>query len=216
MFVMLRRTFLAGALLALSACGGGEPDITPGSIPLSVETDIVLGSADAPVTLIEYAALTCGACGAFNNNVLSEIKPNYVDTGKLKIITREVLFVPPAEVNLAGFAMARCAGPDKYHDVLDDFFQNQTGILSAVRAGAGNQALQAVAGRHGLDKAAYDACIVDPEMEKMISEISRNASASGVSRTPTVYLNGRELTDSTALTAEGLAELLDAELTKGE
>ena len=214
MFVKLRCVILSGALFILGACGGGS-DTEPGTVPVSAPSDIVYGNADAPLTLIEYAALTCGACGGFNNQVLSEIKPKFVDTGKLKIITREVLYVPPAEVNLAGFAVARCAGDDKYYDVLDDFFQNQTGILSAVRAGAGNQALQAVAGRHGLDKAAYEACIADPETKQTITNVSAVAEGLRLA-TPTLYLNGRELKGATARTAEGLAELLEAELAKTE
>lgn len=214
MLVKLRGFVLSGALMLVAACGGSDT-VEPGTMPPSAPTDIAYGSADAPLTLIEYAALTCGACGRFNNDVLDEIKPKYADTGKLKIITREVLYVPPAEVNLAGFAVARCAGPDKYYDVLDDFFKNQTGILSAVQAGAGNQALQAVAGRHGLDKAAYEACISDPEIEQIITDVSAVAQELGLA-TPTLYLNGRELKGATARTAEGLAELLDAELAKSE
>lgn len=214
MLVKLRGLGLAAVMLATAACGGGNQDPNPGSIPLSAPTDIVYGEADAPLTLIEYVALTCGACGAFHDQTMSEIKPKYVETGKLNVISREILFVPPAEVNLAGFAVARCAGDDKYYDVLDDFFQNQTGILSAVRAGAGNQALQAVAARHSLDKAAYDACIADPEITQMITKISEDAMAGGVGKTPTLYLNGRELKGASAQTAEGLAELLDAELAR--
>jgi len=214
MLVKLRGLVVSGALVVLAACGGSDAP-QPGTVPASAPTDIVYGKADAPLTLIEYAALTCGACGAFNNEVLSEIKPKYVDTGKLKIITREALYVPPAEVNLAGFAVARCAGDAKYYDILDDFFQNQTGILSAVRAGAGNQALQAVAGRHGIDKAAYEACIADPEIKQVITDVSAVAEQLRLG-TPTLYLNGRELKGGSARTAEGLAELLDAELAKSE
>jgi len=184
-------------------------------VKLSAPSDIVLGKADAPLTLIEYAALTCGACGGFNNQVLGEIKTKYVETGKLKIITREAIYVPPAEVNLAGFAVARCAGDEKYYDVLDDFFKNQTGILSAVRAGAGNQALQAVAARHGLDKAAYETCIADPEIKQTITDVSAIAEELRLG-TPTLYLNGRELKGGSARTVEGLSELLDAELAKTE
>lgn len=214
MFVKLRGLALSGVLLCVAACGGGETT-KPGTVPASAPSDIVYGKADAPLTLIEYAALTCGACGAFNNQTLSEIKTKYVETGKLKIVTREVLYVPPAEVNLAGFAMARCAGPEKYNLVIDDIFQNQTGILSAVRAGAGNQALQAVGARHGLDKAAYEACIADPEIKQTITDVSAVAAELNLA-TPTLYLNGRELKGASARTAEGLAELLDAELAKSE
>ena len=216
MFVKLRGLGLAAVLLVTAACGGGSPENSPGKIPASASTDIAYGDPNAPLTLIEYVAITCGACGSFYNQTMSEIKPKYVDTGKLKVISREILFVPPAEVNLAGFAVARCAGDDKFYDVLDDMFKNQTGILSAVRAGAGTQALQAVAARHGLDKAAYEACIADPDTQQIITKISEDATLGGVRATPALYLNGRELKGASARTAEGLAELLDAELAKSE
>ena len=214
MLGVTRRSVIAGAALLLTACGGGN-DTTPGSIPLSAETDIVRGNADAPLTLIEYAAITCGACGQFHNNVLSEIKPNYVDTGKLKIITREVLR-PPGVVDSAGFAVARCAGDDKYYDVLDDIFQNQIGLFSAIQAGGTNQFLTVVAGRHGLDAAAYEACINDQDLRQTLGEISTAGAEGGVRATPTLFLNGRELGGSTILTVEGLTEILDAELARRE
>jgi len=214
MLSMTRRFAIAGAVFLLSACGGGN-EVKPGQVPLSSESDIVYGDADAPLTLIEYAAVTCGACGYFNNEVLSDIKEKYVETGKLKIITREVLYVPPAEVNLAAFAIARCAGEENYSKVLDDLFENQTGILSAVRAGAGTQALQAVAARHGLNKTAFEACIANPEIKQTISDVSDVAAGLGLG-TPTLYLNGRELKGATARTLEGLSEILDAELARRE
>lgn len=208
------RSFLAGAAFILAACGGGG-NTQPGIVPLSLETDIPYGKADAPITLIEYAALTCGGCGNFNNTVLSEIKPKYIDTGKVRLITREAIYVPPAEVNLAGFALARCAGPDKHHAVIDDIFQNQAGLISTIRAGGTNQFLQAVASRHGVDKEAYEACIADQEMKESILGVSELAQNLGFA-TPTLILNGRKLEGNTVYTAEGLAELLDAELAKSE
>lgn len=214
MLGVTRRSVMAGAVLLLAACGGGN-DTKPGKIPLSADTDIVRGDADAPLTLIEYASITCGACGQFHNNVLSELKPTFVETGKLKIITREVLR-PPGVVDAAGFAVARCAGDDKYYDVLDDIFQNQIGLFSAIQAGGTNTFLEVVAGRHGLDSAAYEACIGDQELRKTLGDISTAGAEGGVRATPTLYLNGRELTGSTAVTLEGLTEILEAELARGE
>lgn len=217
MLGVTRRSVFAGAALLLAACGGsGGEEAKPGQIPATTATDIVYGNPDAPVTLIEYVAITCGACGSFNNTVLSEIKPKYVDTGRVNLITREALFVPPAEVNLAGFAVARCAGDDKYAAVVDDIFKNQVGLFSAIQAGGTNQFLKVVASRHGLDEAAYEACINDPEMKQTLVGISEAATKAGVQRTPTLYLNGRQLRGGKALTVEGLTEILDAELARRE
>ena len=214
MLDVTRRLVLAGAAILLTACGGGN-ETKPGQIPLSAETDIIYGEADAPLTLIEYAAITCGACGQFNNAVLSEIKTQFADTGKLKVITREVLYIRPAEVNAAGFAVARCAGEDKYHAVIDDIFKNQAGLFSAIQAGGTNQFLTVVAKRHGLSEAEYEACINDVELRQTLADISQVAVELGLD-TPTLFLNGRELKGSTARTVEGLTEILEAELARGE
>ncbi len=213
MLGVTRRLMIAGAAILLTACGGN--DVKPGQIPLSAETDIVYGKADAPLTLIEYAAITCPGCGQFNNIVLNEIKEKYVDTGKLKIITREALYIPPAEVNAAGFAVARCAGEDKYYDVIDDMFENQAGLFSVISTGGTNQFLQVVAARHGLDADAYESCINDPELRQTLADISQVAQDLGLG-TPALFLNGRELKGSSARTLEGLSELLDAELARRE
>jgi len=209
-----RRTAITALFaLALAACGGGEKAAGPtGSVPLSTPLDISIGADDAPITIIEYSAITCGACAGFNAGPLKRIKEDYVPTGKVRVVSREFL-LQPQEINLAGFAIARCAGDGQaYFDVLNDLFTNQAGILSAVRAGAGLQALEAVAARHGLDNAAFEACLANADVKKDINDVYRGAVEAGVNSTPTVYMNGRELITPESRTADGIAAILDAEL----
>ena len=208
-----RTTITALFALALAACGGGEPATGPtGVVPAATSLDMVLGSDDAPITIIEYSAITCGACAAFNAGPLKRLKEDYVQEGKVRIVSREFL-LQPQEINLAGFAIARCAGDgEAYFNVLDDLFTNQAGILSAVRAGAGLQALEAVAARHGMDNAGFEACLANAEVKQEINDVFRSAVEAGVNSTPTVYLNGRELITPESRPADGMAAIIDAAL----
>src|SRR5688572_8278560 len=103
---------LAAAAALLAACGQGGGDAQVAS------DDMVMGKADAPVTVIEYASVTCSHCANFNATVFPAFKAKYVDTGQVKYVLREFL-TPPVPIAAAGFLIARCAGPDKYFGVVD-------------------------------------------------------------------------------------------------
>src|SRR5918999_2822427 len=90
---------------------------TPG--PLG---DIVQGSADAKVTIIEYASLTCSHCATFHNTTYPELKKRYIDTGKVRYILREFPLDPLAA---GAFMLARCAGKDRYFPLVETLFQQQ-------------------------------------------------------------------------------------------
>ena len=84
--------------------------------------DVVLGDADAPVTIIEYASLTCPACAAFHKNTLPSLKRDYINKGKVKLIIREL---HGARIGLYASALARCSGPDRYYAFMDVLFRRQ-------------------------------------------------------------------------------------------
>ena len=214
----LRRTVIAVvSALVLAACGGASDDAgaaaqTSGDTGLGPH-DIVMGDVNAPVTLVEYASVTCPACQAFHMDVLPAIKENYVDTGKVRYVFREFP-TAPQPVAIAGFAIARCAGEDKYYDVLDDLFENQTGILSAARAGVAKEAIVTVAGRHGIDSEAdVDACLENTPIRQAIAETVMSGEALGVSSTPTLFVDGRRLERNEPwFSPEGLSTILDQAL----
>ena len=126
---MLRSTrrALLGAFsaLALAACGsanddGGSSNTSSGeSSDAIVLQDIIFGDPDAPVTLIEYASWTCPACLDFHSRILPTIKTDYIDTGKVRMVFREFP-TPPANVAVAGFALARCTADEDYYDILNE------------------------------------------------------------------------------------------------
>ena len=91
--------------------------MAPGPLP-----DLVQGSASAPVTIVEYASMTCTHCAAFHEETWPTLKAKYVDSGKVKFILREFPLDPLAT---AGFMLARCAGPDKRNAIVDLLYTQQ-------------------------------------------------------------------------------------------
>jgi protein-disulfide isomerase len=206
-------TAVIPAALLMVGCGNAAGNDGAAAASGSGLADMSIGAADAPVTLIEYASITCGHCAQFHHDVLPAIKADYVETGKVRFVFREFP-TPPANIAIAGFALARCAGDDQYFAVLDDLFDSQPGILTAARQGAAGTALKAIAERHGIaGDEAFDACINDKTIREDIADIVLSGEEFGVNSTPTLILQG-EVLDATvqSRTAEGLAGLIDAEL----
>ncbi|MEM0984665.1 MAG: thioredoxin domain-containing protein [Pseudomonadota bacterium] len=207
-----RSTLAVMAFGLLAACGSANGDSTPATAGPALN-DMVLGDPDAPVTLIEYASVTCGACYQFHRDVVPNIVERFIEPGDVKFIFREFP-TPPANVAVAGFAIARCAGPDKYFDVIDDLFDSQQGIIEAARIGAVRPALEAVAARHGIEGAeAFDACLADRDIRQAIADTVLGGEEFGVSSTPTLILQGEVLPSTMqSRTPEGLSSLIEAEL----
>ena len=84
--------------------------------------EMVLGDPTAPVTIIEYASMTCPHCAHFSTTTFPELKKRYIDTGKVRFIFREF---PLDQLAAAGFILARCAGPDKYFPKIETLFAPQ-------------------------------------------------------------------------------------------
>jgi len=187
-----RRTAVAAiSALALVACGNNENDNSAapgkgGADPAAFGH--VIGSADAPVTVIEYASPTCPACKYFHDTVLPEIEEKYVSTGKVRFIYREY---PVHEIDVPVYAMALCTGDANFFNVLDDLFEHQSGITDAASNGVLRAALLAIGQRHGIaDEAAFDACMADEAIRKRLKATYHEAQKNGVDSTPTFDFNG--------------------------
>ena len=211
-----RAVLIAGSLLAATACGGAADDggkTDAGTIDEAAVNEMVLGADDAPVTVVEYASWTCPACLQYQTDVVDRMKEEYVDTGKVKFIFRE-LPTPPVNISVAGFAVARCAGEDKYFDVLDELFERQRGILSIAREGGQvKAALQQVAANHGLtDAGAFEACLQDSGVRRAIAASVSQGDSEGVSATPTVFVDGQLLEGFAWRNWDGMKAVLDEAL----
>lgn len=85
-------------------------------------SEMSIGKADAPVTIYEYSSLTCPHCAAFHKDTLPALKEKYIDTGKVRLVYHDF---PLGNLALAGSMLARCAGPEKYSNLVEIMFQTQ-------------------------------------------------------------------------------------------
>ena len=164
----------------------------------------VLGQDDAPVTMVEYASMTCGHCANFHNNTLPDIKKNYIDTGKARLIMREFPFDPRAE---AGFMLARCSD-ERYFAMVDVLFQQQRSWAGAENA---REALLQIARLAGFSQESFEACLTDQKLLEDVRAVrNRGANDFGVDATPTFFINGNKY--SGALSVDEMSAILDAML----
>jgi protein-disulfide isomerase len=147
--------------------------------------DRILGQANAPVVMVEYASATCPHCAEFHEKVLPLIKAEYIDTGKVRFIFREF---PLDQVALAAFMLARCVPEDKYFATIDLMFRRQ----STWTKGDKPAELLKITQMSGMDKAGFDACLKRDELAKAIVESSKKAAKDfGIKGTPAIFINGQ-------------------------
>jgi protein-disulfide isomerase len=168
----------------------------------------VMGDPAAPVEVVEYASTTCGHCRAFHRDEFPQLKKAYIDTGKARL-RWVVLPTPPAEVSVAGGAIARCAGEAKFFDVIADLFDSQDALIEASRNPRRLQdRLAALGGRHGLSFDQVNTCIADGAVRKAIVADVENIPDS-VTGTPSFFVDDLEIEENTFA---ALAEAIDAKL----
>ena len=144
------------------------------------------GKADAPVTIIEYASMTCGHCAHFAATTFPKLKEKYIDTGKVRFILREFPLDPLAA---AGFMLARCAGDDKFFSVVDLLFREQAKWAYADKPVEG---LQNLAKQIGFTQDSFKACLTNQELLDGVNAVrQRGAEKFGINSTPTFFINGK-------------------------
>jgi protein-disulfide isomerase len=169
----------------------------PGPMP-----EMVLGKEDAPVTIYEYADLTCPACAHFQTVVLPQVKAKYIDTGKAKLVFREFPNNTPAVV---AFMTVRCVEPENAHPLISALFAHQEDWRGSRTMDELRTKLYSYAQQVGLTKEAFDACVptggstqLTAKQQKLFTDISsvreRGHDGFGVSATPTFFVNGKKFT----------------------
>ena len=209
--MMLKFATVALTLFALSGPLLAEGEATTPEAPATpiVITDMVLGSPDAKVTLVEYASFTCPHCAHFHADVYSKIKPEYIDSGKVKFEYREVYF---DRYGLWAGMLARCGGEMKYFGISDMLFDKQLEWAASEDPVAVVENLKTIGRAAGLEDAAMDVCLKDQAMaEALVAHFQENMTKDGVEGTPTFFING---TKQSNMTYEDMKALLDAELAK--
>ncbi len=216
MLMITRRVALAAfSVFALTACGaadtGNAQTGSSGASEIAL-TDITLGEADAPVTIVEYASWTCPACLQFHTDVIPMLKSEYIETGKVKLVFREFP-TPPANISVAGFALARCAGEDNYYAAIDDLFAAQNNVLNLARSGGDIEgALRSLASSYGIEGEGFNDCLANTDVTYAIGESVMKGDSQGVNSTPTVFVNGQKLQGYDWRNADGMRAVLNAEL----
>jgi len=141
------------------------------------------------VTLIEYGSLTCSHCADFNNQTLPSLKAKYVTTGRVRYVFR-AFPTPPMGLAYPMHSLARCAGPQHYHQVLDGFFRAQPAIFEAVQQGKGvkDRVYEAFTAASGLSSAQADSCLQDQSNAEAVNAQSLTGLDLGVEATPTLFI----------------------------
>ena len=180
-----RRTLIAAAMAAMTAstipafaqeAKPAEPAQAAEQMPEGkVLPDIALGQESAPVTVIEYASFTCSHCAAFHDENLPKLKAEYIDTGKVKFIQRDVYF---DAVGLWAGILARCGGDDKYYAVSDMIMGEQKTWLAASDGDGIAANLRKIGAKAGMTAEQMDACWNDKQkVADLIATFQKNATA---------------------------------------
>jgi protein-disulfide isomerase len=203
--ILTRRAFnTALSLTGLAALAGLSPlrfiteafaqsasDVAkPVSLP-----DMALGPANAPVTITEFASMTCPHCAAFNENVFPKIKSTYIDTGKIRYVFREF----PLDIKAAaGSMLARCIAQGdagKYFAVIDMLFKQQNDWVTKNTT----ETLTRIGKQAGLSQKGVEDCLKDQALLDKIAADQKYASeVLKVDSTPTFFINGEKIKGETS------------------
>jgi protein-disulfide isomerase len=184
--------------IALGGCGGaaGIPDSAASkvlNVPPAAELlregplgERSLGNPNAPVTVIEYASLTCPHCANFQRNLFPRVKKEFIDTGKIRFIVREF---PIGHTSGAAAIVNRCAPADRYFALFSAFLLRQPEWVSQeIRP----DALYTVAKSSGMSREAFDKCLSNQTIIDGLTEVKQRGRQFGVIGTPTFFANGRK------------------------
>jgi protein-disulfide isomerase len=200
-----RELLLAGAALGIAGAGiasGLMPfmtrfaqadDTPPSSAPSPADLadagpngDMWIGSDKAPVTIIEYASMTCPHCAHFSETTFPELQKRYIDTGKVRYTLRTF---PLDQLAAAGFMVALCGGKDKYMPIVETLFAKQPDWVVQQPI----EPLKTIAKQFGLTEDQFNQCLANQKILDGIQQVRDHAVEKlGVNSTPTFFINGKK------------------------
>jgi protein-disulfide isomerase len=206
---MMRNLLIAGVVVIVAGVAGflawqhfqTTPSVTEPASAAGVDTskpidsplakaqpdDIIVGDANAPITMIEYSSLSCPHCARFAADVMPRIKKDFVDTGKVKFIPRDFPLNKPA---LQAALFAHCQSPMLFYGISESLFKTQDQWLTDNAV----DALAQIAATAGMDRAKFDACLANKDEEaKIVATSKAGQDAFGINATPTFIINGIKL-----------------------
>lgn len=184
------KTLAAALAIALAATSLPALAIAQEAAPAAQEApapeildDVVLGDPAAPITIEEYASLTCVHCAAFSNEVMPELKERYIDTGKVKFVLKPF---PLDAVSAGAFLLARCGTDEEFYPRVEHLFETQEQWITSSSPG---DALLASMAEFGMDQAQYETCLQNkPALNWVVA--TRESAADLVTGTPTFVIDG--------------------------
>jgi protein-disulfide isomerase len=179
---LMKHLFAAGAL-ALATLAA------PLSAQESTITEMTMGPEDAKVTIIEYASFTCPHCANFHNGPLKDLKAEYIDTGKIRFVYRDVYF---DRFGLWASMVARCGGPDKFFGIADMLYAQQRDWAQGEPAAIADN-LRRIGKLAGIEPDALEACLNDRDKaQALVAWYQENATEHDVNSTPTLIINEKK------------------------
>lgn len=198
-----------GSMTALTPNAAMAQETTPdaATAPLPEVPELVLGNADAPVTLIEYASYTCPHCANFHETVFKDLKKDYIDSGKVKFVFREVYF---DRYGLWASMVARCGGETRYFGISGMLYEQQKEWAASDDPTKVVESLKKIGRTAGMDDATIDACLGDAVMaQALVAKFQETSTADKVEGTPTLIINGEKYGN---MSYEDLKKILDEKL----
>ncbi len=170
--------------------------------------EMTLGAEDAPVTIVEYASFTCPHCANFHKTAFKQLKSDFIDTGKVKFVYRDVYF---DRFGLWASMVARCGGQERFFGISDMLYNQQKDWLAGGSDPveiAGN--LRRIGKIAGLEEEQLEVCLNDQDKAKtLVAWYQEHAEADDVSGTPTLIIDGKKHSN---MSYGDLKELIEGKL----
>ncbi|WP_298911780.1 thioredoxin domain-containing protein [uncultured Algimonas sp.] len=196
---VIRTLSLVGAAALFAACNNAGQDGTASSAtPAGASADRTafersddhaIGRVDAPVTIVEYASVTCPACALWHRNVYPDLKARYIDTGKVRYVFREFLTGQP-DLAEAGFKIALCADEEDYFTNIKLQFDRLQQIMQMAQNGDARTAYINIAKASGLSEEEFATCMANEAHRETIQSKMQQGFDEGVGGTPAFFING--------------------------
>lgn len=179
----------------------------PATAQLPDVAEMVLGNADAPITIVEYASFTCPHCAHFHETVFKDLKKDYIDTGKVKFVYREVFF---DRYGLWAAMIARCGGETRYFGINAMLFEQQKAWAGTDDPATAVENLKKIGRTAGMDDATLQACLQDATMaQALVAKYEENSAKDEVTATPTLFIDGERHSN---MSYDELKAILDEKL----
>ncbi|WP_438270302.1 DsbA family protein [Rubellimicrobium arenae] len=181
-------------------------DTAAEAAPVTIQ-DMAQGAEDAPVTIVEYGSFTCPHCAAFHADQYQHLKEDYIDTGKVRFVFREVYF---DRFGLWASMIARCGGEMRFFGISDILYDTQRDWIGEGEPAQIAENLRRIGKSAGMDDATLDACLNnEAQAEALVAWYQENAERDGIQSTPTFIINGESHSN---MAYDDLKSIIDSEL----